>query len=58
MISASHNPYPDNGVKLFEPGGRKLRDETEQRIEPELHDDPRRRGPDRRAPTGRVGSRS
>ncbi|HEY3724874.1 MAG TPA: phosphoglucosamine mutase [Acidimicrobiia bacterium] len=36
MISASHNPYPDNGIKLFEPGGRKLRDETEARIEAEL----------------------
>ena len=30
MISASHNPYPDNGIKLFEAGGRKLRDETEE----------------------------
>jgi phosphoglucosamine mutase len=36
MISASHNPYPDNGIKFFEPGGRKLRDETEARIEDEL----------------------
>jgi phosphoglucosamine mutase len=36
MISASHNPYPDNGIKFFEPGGRKLRDETEVRIESEL----------------------
>ena len=36
MISASHNPYPDNGIKFFEAGGRKLRDETEARIEAEL----------------------
>lgn len=36
MISASHNPYPDNGIKFFEPGGRKLRDETETHIEAEL----------------------
>jgi phosphoglucosamine mutase len=36
MISASHNPYPDNGIKFFEAGGRKLRDETEARIESEL----------------------
>jgi phosphoglucosamine mutase len=36
MISASHNPYPDNGIKFFEPGGRKLRDETEAAIEAEL----------------------
>lgn len=36
MISASHNPFPDNGVKFFEPGGRKLRDGTEARIEAEI----------------------
>ena len=36
MISASHNPYSDNGVKLFEPGGRKLRDETEAAVEAAL----------------------
>jgi phosphoglucosamine mutase len=38
MISASHNPYSDNGVKLFEPGGRKLRDETEAAVEAALAD--------------------
>ncbi len=38
MISASHNPFADNGIKLFEAGGRKLRDETEARIEAELAD--------------------
>ncbi len=36
MISASHNPYADNGVKLFEPGGRKLRDDTEAAVEAAL----------------------
>jgi phosphoglucosamine mutase len=36
VISASHNPYPDNGVKLFGRGGRKIADEPEQRIEAEL----------------------
>jgi phosphoglucosamine mutase len=36
MISASHNPFPDNGVKFFSPGGRKLSDETEARLEAEL----------------------
>jgi phosphoglucosamine mutase len=36
MISASHNPYPDNGIKFFEAGGRKLRDETEDAIEAAL----------------------
>ena len=36
MISASHNPFADNGVKLFAPGGRKLADEVEARIEARL----------------------
>ena len=33
MISASHNPYFDNGIKLFGPDGYKLSDEIETRIE-------------------------
>ncbi|HZT49261.1 MAG TPA: phosphoglucosamine mutase [Hyphomicrobiaceae bacterium] len=33
MISASHNPYADNGIKLFDPDGYKLSDEAESRIE-------------------------
>ncbi len=33
MISASHNPYEDNGIKLFGPDGYKLSDKTEQEIE-------------------------
>jgi phosphoglucosamine mutase len=33
MISASHNPMPDNGIKLFGPGGHKLDDAAEERIE-------------------------
>jgi phosphoglucosamine mutase len=36
MVSASHNPFPDNGIKLFAAGGRKLRDEVEARLEAEL----------------------
>ncbi|MBI2168358.1 MAG: phosphoglucosamine mutase [Actinobacteria bacterium] len=36
MVSASHNPYEDNGIKLFSPGGRKLPDEVEARIEAEM----------------------
>jgi phosphoglucosamine mutase len=33
MISASHNPMPDNGIKIFGAGGQKLDDATEDRIE-------------------------
>src|SRR5271157_2874730 len=33
MISASHNPYEDNGIKLFGPDGYKLSDATETEIE-------------------------
>ena len=36
VISASHNPYQDNGVKLFAPGGRKLHDPEEEALETEL----------------------
>ncbi len=33
MISASHNPYQDNGIKIFGPDGRKLSDDAEAEIE-------------------------
>src|ERR1700692_23344 len=33
MISASHNPYEDNGIKLFGPDGNKLSDNMEREIE-------------------------
>jgi phosphoglucosamine mutase len=36
VISASHNPYHDNGIKLFAPGGTKLPDDVEAAIESEL----------------------
>ncbi len=36
MISASHNPMPDNGIKFFARGGHKLPDETEGLIEARL----------------------
>jgi phosphoglucosamine mutase len=38
VISASHNPYPDNGIKLFAAGGRKLRVADEARVEAYLHE--------------------
>ena len=43
MISASHNPFADNGIKLFGPDGYKLSDEVEHQIEAkmdrDLHDE-------------------
>ncbi|MET0313828.1 MAG: phosphoglucosamine mutase [Hansschlegelia sp.] len=39
MISASHNPYDDNGIKLFAPDGYKLSDEVELEIEAMLDQD-------------------
>jgi phosphoglucosamine mutase len=36
MVSASHNPYHDNGIKLFAAGGTKLSDDVEAAIEREL----------------------
>jgi phosphoglucosamine mutase len=37
MISASHNPMPDNGIKLFAAGGHKLPDAVEAAVERGLH---------------------
>lgn len=36
MVSASHNPWYDNGIKIFGPGGRKLTDDQQHRLEVEL----------------------
>ena len=36
VISASHNPMPDNGIKFFGPDGYKLDDSIEERIEQEI----------------------
>ena len=39
VISASHNPYQDNGIKIFAPSGRKLDDATERKIETDIGDE-------------------
>ena len=51
MISASHNPMPDNGIKLFARGGGKLDDAIEARIEARM-------GEDWNRPTGRGVGRA
>jgi phosphoglucosamine mutase len=38
VISASHNPYHDNGIKIFAPTGRKLDDATERLIEADIRE--------------------
>ena len=43
MISASHNPFHDNGIKLFGPNGYKLSDELEAQIESLIEQDLSRR---------------
>ena len=46
MISASHNPFADNGIKLFGPDGYKLSDEDEHAIEKRLEDGPKLADPE------------
>jgi len=41
MISASHNPFADNGIKLFGPDGYKLSDDTERAIEKRMEQEPK-----------------
>src|SRR5678809_441955 len=41
MISASHNPFADNGIKLFGPDGYKLSDDTERAIEKRMEQGPK-----------------
>src|SRR4051812_19754670 len=41
MISASHNPFADNGIKLFGPDGYKLSDDDERAIEKRLEKEPK-----------------
>ncbi|PYS76567.1 MAG: phosphoglucosamine mutase, partial [Acidobacteria bacterium] len=37
VVSASHNPFQDNGIKIFAPTGRKLDDATERLIEADIY---------------------
>lgn len=52
MLSASHNPMPDNGIKVFSAGGHKLDDDTEDRIERAVLD-----GPPAQRPSGAAVGR-
>lgn len=37
VISASHNPFQDNGIKIFSPSGRKIDEATEREIEKDIY---------------------
>src|ERR1700740_3698174 len=50
VLSASHNPFGDNGIKLFGPDGYKLSDEIEAKIEAALE-----KGPSKRAAPAELG---
>lgn len=39
VVSASHNPYRDNGIKIFAPTGRKLDDSVERLIEEDIYEE-------------------
>ena len=49
MLTASHNPYEDNGIKIFGPDGYKLPDELERRVEKIILDEEPATG------SGRIG---
>jgi phosphoglucosamine mutase len=40
VISASHNPFEDNGIKIFSPSGKKLDESTERTIEKDIFETP------------------
>ena len=54
MISASHNPFEDNGIKLFGPDGFKLSDETEAAIEAGMEGAPTLAAPARMGSAARM----
>jgi phosphoglucosamine mutase len=37
VVSASHNPYHDNGIKIFSPSGKKIDEQMERRIEQDIY---------------------
>jgi phosphoglucosamine mutase len=54
VISASHNPYTDNGIKFFGPDGRKLADDVEHEIERMLDEPMRMASADRLGKVRRI----
>ena len=57
VISASHNPYHDNGVKIFAPTGHKIADAMERRIEADIYAEREAPGPSNAPATSSAGGR-
>ena len=57
VISASHNPAEDNGIKILGPGGEKIADEIERHIESRIEEVAPVEGPDLPAIDGALGER-
>lgn len=55
VISASHNPFEDNGLKIFNPSGKKARESTERAVEADIYAGYE---PEIAADTGPIDSRS
>ena len=53
MLTASHNPYADNGIKIFGPDGYKLGDVLEREVERMIHDETMQ-GPEQGARVGKA----
>jgi phosphoglucosamine mutase len=58
MVSASHNPYQDNGIKIFGSDGFKLPDEIEMALESEIHSELRHGNPSQKDPPELEADRS
>ncbi|MGI9244216.1 MAG: hypothetical protein ACR2RV_25685, partial [Verrucomicrobiales bacterium] len=56
VISASHNPFPDNGIKFFNGGGQKLSNEQEAALEAAIAEaEPAPQDDDARPTAGKIG---
>jgi phosphoglucosamine mutase len=58
VVSASHNPYRDNGIKIFAPDGRKLDDATERLIESDIYAARANNVNEVKASAGEVGAKA
>ncbi len=55
VISASHNPYQDNGIKIFLPTGKKIDESVEREIEKDIFQSPKSQVPSPKSDLPRQG---